>query len=82
MPWKPNKLSGSQDLREQREELSRKTTGREHAKERGHSRWGAQGGRRDKDKGFITIPACWGGAGTFPVADVGAHMGGWVRDQG
>ena len=23
------------------------------------------------------IPPCWGGAGTFPVADVGAHVGGW-----
>lgn len=43
----------------------------------GHSRWGAQEGRQDKDKGFTVIPPCWGGAGMFPVADVGAHVGVW-----
>jgi len=40
VPRKHKKLSGSQDLREPRDELSRKTTGQEHTKERGHSRQG------------------------------------------
>lgn len=38
VPWKHKKLSGSQDLREPRDELSRKTMGQEHTKEGGHSR--------------------------------------------
>lgn len=82
MPWKHKKLSGSQDLREPRDELSRKTMGQEHTKEGGHSRAGTPGGDMEQRQGVSNDPSMLERGRDVPLADMDTHVVGRVRGQG